>query len=340
MNRFRPLVAFASLIALSCALAACGGGGGSEDPQQVLDEATLQGIESANVDMALGLNAQGKEGGHLDATLSGPFQSESEAELPELDLSATAKGHLGEEDIDFEGGFTLLGDRAFVGYKGAEYEVDPSTFSFVRALIKRRTGAKNPSSEVTACQEAASELKLSNLMENLKSGGSAEVGGTDTTKVSGDLDVGGAVDAAIELSENPACSQQLKATGSLPSKAQLEKGKGELESAVKAAHVDLYVGDDHIVRRIAVQATIEPPQGKGGEKVKRAEVEFDLKLSGVNEEQTIEAPQSSKPLSALFVKLGINPLELLGLLQGGKGGLNGPGGLNGLLERIGSGGIQ
>ena len=52
------------------------------------------------------------------------------------------------------------------------------------------------------------------------------------------------------------------------------------------------------------------------------------------------APQSSKPLSALFVKLGINPLELLGLLQGAKGGLNGPGGINELLEGIRPGGIQ
>lgn len=340
MTRFRILTILFALVALASALAACGGGGGSEDPQAVVDEATLQGIESADLDLSLGLGIAGSESGHLDFKLAGPFQSESEAELPELDLSASAHGQVGSEKVDFDGGFTLLGDRAFVGYEGTEYEVDPGTFSFVRALIKRRTGVKNPSSEVTACQEAASELKLSNLMEDLKSGGSAEVGGTDTTKVSGELDVGGAVDAAIELSEDPACRQQLDATGSLPSKARLEKGKGELESAVKSAHVDLYVGDDHIVRRIAVQATIEPPKRKGGEKVKSVEVEFDLKLNGVNEEQTIEAPPSSKPLNALFAKLGINPLELLGVLQGGTGRFNGPGGLNSLLERIGSGGIQ
>jgi hypothetical protein len=339
LTRFRILAVFVALIALTSTLAACGSGG-SEDPQTVVDEATLQGVESANLDLALGVDVKGKEGGHLDASLSGPFQRESEAELPEFDLSASAKGRLGDEDVDFEGGFTLLGDKAYVGYEGTEYEVDPATFNFVRSLVKRKTGAKNPSSEVTACQEAASELKLSNLMTNLKSGGSADVDGTSTTKVSGDLDIGGAIDAAIELSEDPACSAQLNAAGSLPSKTQLEKRRGELESAVKAAHVDLYVGDDHIVRRVVARVTIEPEKGKGSEKVKSVEIEFDLKLSGVNEEQAIEAPASSKPLSALFVKLGINPLELLGLLQGGAGGLNGQGGLNSLLERIGSGGIQ
>jgi hypothetical protein len=339
MSRTRILVIFVVLIALAAALAACGGGS-SDDPQTVVDEATLQGVESANLDLAVGYEIEGSEGGHLDFKLSGPFQSESEAELPELDLSASAKGHVGKEDVDFDGGFTLLGDKAYVGYEGTEYEVDPTTFNFVRALIRRRTGVKNPSTEITACQEALAEVKPSNFIENLNSGGSADVGGTSTTKVSGNLDVGGAIDAAIELSEDPACSEQLNAAGSLPSKAQLEKSRGELESAVKAAHVDLYVGDDHIVRRISVQATIEPSKGKGTEKVESVELDFDLTLTDVNEEQAIEAPKASKPLSALFVKLGINPLELLGLLQGSPESLEGPGGLNSLLERIGSGGIQ
>lgn len=338
MSRFRILIIFVVLAALASTLAACGGGS-SEDPQTIVDEATLKGIESAELDLALGMDVKGKESGHLAVSLSGPFQSESEAELPELDLSASAHGHIGKEKVNFDGGFTLLGDKAYVGYEGVEYEVDPTTFNFVRALIKRRTGVKNRS-EVTACQEAVTEMKLSNFIENLKDGGSVDVGGAGTNKVSGDLDVGGAVDAAIELSEDPACSEQLNAAGSLPSKAQIEKSKGELESAVKAAHVDLYVGDDHIVRRISVQATIEPSKGKGSEEVKSVELDFDLKLTGVNEEQTIEAPKNSKPLSALFVKLGINPLELLGLLQGSAGNLKGPGGLNSLLERIGSGGIQ
>lgn len=339
MSRIRILTTFVTLLVLTSALAACGGGS-SEDPQTVLDEATLQGIESANIDMALGLNVKGKEGGHVDVSLSGPFQSESEAELPELDLSASAKGHLGSEKIDFDGGFTLLGDKAYVGYEGSEYEVDPTTFNFIRALIKRRTGVKNPSTEITACQEAADEaVQLSHFVENPQDGGSADVGGTSTTKISGDLDIAVAVDAVIELTEDPACNEQLQATGSLPSRAKLEKSKREVEQALKSAHVDVYVGDDHIVRRVVAQVRIGP-KGAKGNGAESVESDFDLKLTGVNEEQTIEAPNASKPLSALFVKLGINPLELLGLLQGSPESLEGPGGLNSLLERIGSGGIQ
>jgi hypothetical protein len=338
LNRFRALTLFAALLALATAFAACGGGS-SEDPQTVVDEATLQGIESGNIDLTLGVDVKGSEGGHLDVSLSGPFQGEVEAELPEFDLAASAKGNLGGEKVDFDGGLTLLGDKAYVAYEKTEYEVDPSTFSFVRSLLKQRTGVEGKSGEVTACQEAVAELKPSDFVENLKGGGSADVGGTSTTKVSGDLDITGAIDAASELGEDPACSEQLEAAGSLPSKGKLEKAKGEVEQAVKSAHVDLYVGDDHIVRRISAQATIEPKQGSGGG-AESVELDFDLQLTGVNEEQTIAAPKSSKPLSALFVKLGINPIELLGLLQGGKGGINGPGGINELLEGIRSGGLQ
>jgi hypothetical protein len=338
LSRFRVLTIFLALVALATALAACGGGG-SDDPQAIVDEATLQGVESANLELALGLGIQGSEGGHVDVDLAGPFESESEAELPKLDLALTAKGFAGGEKIDFEGGLTLLGDKAYVAYAGTEYEVDPATFNFVRSVIRRRAGTPNPAAEATACQEAAAEMELSGLVENLKGEGSTDVGGTSTNKVSGDLDVAGAVDAAIELSENPACSEQLRAAGSLPSRGQLEKSRGKLESAVKSAHIDLYVGDDHIVRRIGVQAKVEPQKGKASAKAKSVEVEFDLKLTGVNEEQAIEAPASSKPLSALFVKLGINPLELLGVLQGTKG-FKGPGGIGELLEGIRSGGFQ
>lgn len=338
MSRFRIFTLFAALLVLATALAACGGGG-SSDPQTVVDEATLQGIESGNVDLSLGIDVKGSKGGHLDIGVSGPFQSESEAEYPELDMSASAKGSIGGEKVDFEGGLTLLGNKAYVGYAGTEYEVDPTTFNFVRTIIKRRSGGKKKSTELTACQEAAAELKLSDFVKNLKGEGSADVGGASTNKVSGDLNVSGAVEAAAELSENPACSEELNAAGPF-SAARLERAKAQVEQALKGAHVVLYVGDDHIVRRITAQVTVEPPKGSGSGGAKSAEVDLDLTLTGVNEEQTISAPGNSQPLSNLFVKLGVNPIELLGLLQGSGGGLNGPGGLSGLLQGLAAGGTQ
>lgn len=327
MNRVRILSVFIALIALSAALAACGGGG-SDDPQSVVEEATLKGVESGKLNLAVDLNVQGKKGGKVDVALSGPFQSESEAEYPELDLTFSSKGSLGGKDLNREGGFTLLGNKAYVAYEGTEYEVDSTTFNFVKSTLKQQGGEEGKSSEITACQDAVSELELSDFVENLKSDGSAEVGGTSTTKVSGDLDATAAIEAVSTLIEDPKCSEQLSAAGPLPSAAELDKAKSTVQDSLKSAHVDLYVGDDHIVRRITAQATIEPPKSsKSG--AKKVELDLDLTLTGVNEEQTISAPGKSKPLSDLFLKLGINPIELLGALQGG-----GSEGIGGLLEGL------
>lgn len=325
------LSVFVALVALSAALAACGGGS-SDDPQTVVEEATLKGVESGKLNLAVDVNVQGKKSGQVDVALSGPFQSESEAEYPELDLSFSSKGSLGGKDLNREGGITLLGNKAYVAYEGTEYEVDSTTFNFVKSMLKQQSGGEGKSSEIAACQEAAGELELSDFVENLKSSGSAEVGGTNTTKVSGDLDATSAVEAVSTLIEDPKCSEQLSAAGPLPSAAELDKAKSTVQDSLKSAHVDLYVGDDHIVRRIVAQATIEPPKSaKSG--AKRVELDLDLTLTGVNEEQTISAPANSKPLSDLFLKLGINPIELLGAFQNG-----GSEGLGSLLEGLGEAG--
>lgn len=341
-SRFRTLVLIAALTVLATAFAACGGsdgdgGSGGGNAQAVVDEATLDGVKSGNLDLALGVKIEGDKPGEVDVSLSGPFKSEGKGQLPQLDMTAKANGSVGDEDVDFDGGLVLLSNKAYVNYEGTEYEVDPTTFSFVKSNLQGGGGGQ--SDEATACQDAVGELNVADFVENLSEDGSADVGGTSTTKVSGDLNIGGAIDLLVDLGEDPACSAQLKAAGPIPSAAELEEAKDEVQSALKDAHVDLYVGDDHIVRRISAQLTIEPQDsGDGG--AETVELDVDLTLTEVNEDQTISAPSGAKPLSDLFLKLGINPIELLGALNG-EGGLGGSsGGLGGLLEGLsdGSGG--
>jgi hypothetical protein len=327
LSRFRIFVLLAALAALATVFAACGSSSdsSSEDPQEVIETATLEGVKSGTIDLSLGVESDGKEGGDIDVSLSGPFQSEGGKDLPQLALTASAKGTVEGDDVDFEGGLTLLSDRAYVNYEGTEYEVDPTTFGFVKSgfeQAQQQGGSEGNPADVTACQEAASGLAVGDFADKLKNDGSADVDGTSTTKVSGDLNVGGAVDALIELSKDPACSAQLDAAGPLPI-GELEEAKGELTSSVKEAHVEVYVGDDDIVRRLVAALTIEP-EGSDGEKV---EVDFELSLSGVNESQDISAPSGAKPLQGLFQKLGVNPIELLEAGSSGEG-------IGGLLEGL------
>jgi hypothetical protein len=334
LNRLRVSILLAALLALAITIGACGDDGGSsassdEDPQEIVDSATFKGIESGNLDMSLGIDASGEEGGHIDVSLAGPFQGSTDAKDSELELTAKANGSMGGEEVDFEGGLTLVPGNAFVNYQGITYEVDPITYSFVETALKEaEKESGDDSAGANACQEAAKDLEVGNFIDNLTNDGGADVGGTSTTKVSGDLDVAGAFNAIEELSEG-ACKSVLGSAGPLPSGADLEDAQGELEKVLKSAHVELYVGDDDIVRRLSAQLTIEPEES--GE-VQSVELDFDISLSGVNEDQQISTPTGAKELSKLFVKLGINPIELAGAAQGGD--------IGGLLESLGGAFLQ
>lgn len=323
MRRLRIIFALAAVLALSAGFAACGGGSdkSGESPQSVLEEATLQGIESGDVDLSLDLSAPGPEGGKLNVALSGPFQGEGQGSLPQLAMTAKAQGEFNGKQVDFDGGLTLLPNIAYVQYEGTEYEVDPTTYSFVEQTLKqaqRESGAETGAAGVAGCQEELGKLKVAEFLENGRNEGSADVGGTSTTKVSGELNVSGAIDSLLEVLESQACRSQLAAAGPLPSEGEIEAAESEISSAVKNPQVSVYVGDDGIVRRISADLTVEP-QG-GGKGPKSVELELDLQLTGVNEEQHIAAPKDTKPLSRLFLKLGINPIELLGVLQGEESG--------------------
>ena len=329
MSRLRFLIALAALAALTAVLAACGDDGSDNsdaNPKAVVEKATLEGIESGEVDLSLEVKASGKEGGDLTVSLSGPFQSAEEGGKPQFDLDAEVSGEMQGEPVDFDGGLVLLPSSAYVNYEGTEYEVDPTTFSFVESAINQAQQKGGGGQGSAACQNVAEGTDLSSFIDNLKNEGSADVGGTETTKLSGDLDVSGAIDTFESLTEDPACSAQLEAAGEIPSPAELAEAEKELNRSLKTAHVELYVGDDDIVRRIVADLTLEPKESDGGPS--NVDVALDLTLTGVNESQEIPVPDNAKPLSDLFLKLGVNPLELAGALQGGEG-------LGSLLEELG-----
>jgi hypothetical protein len=326
LSRIRILALFATLLALTGVLAACGGSSDSsnEDPQKVVEEASLEGVKSGEFDMSMNVKAEGDEGGEFDIELSGPFEAGAKNELPQAELTAAVDGSAQGENIDFEGKLTMLTDRAFVEYEGTPYEVDPTTFGFLKSSFEQAQQQGGSEADVTACQKAAEGIKFTQFVQNLENEGTEDVGGTSATKISGDLKVSSAIDAVIQLTEDPACASQLEAAGPLPL-SELEEAKGELTKAIKKSHVEIAVGDDHIVRKFAMELGIEPPGAKG----EAVELELEVSLSGVNEEQSFESPSNAKPIEALFGKLGINPLELLE--AGGNGGLGG------LLEGITSG---
>jgi hypothetical protein len=330
LSRRRTFALLAIFAALAAVLSACGGGGGgssSEDPAKVVESATFEGIKSGTIDVSVKAKSEGSEGGDVNIELSGPFQTTGAESLPELGLMVKASGDANGENIDFEGGLTVLGDRAYIAYKGKNYEVDPTTFGFIKSGFEEaeQEGAtESAGGEATACQKAATGIDLNQFVDNLKNEGGEEVEGVETTKLSGELNPKNAVAAILKLVESPACSSELQDAGPL-GLDELKEQSSELTEAIKKAHVEMNVGEDHIIRKLVADATIEPT----GADEEGGEFELEMTLGKVNEKQSIKAPAGAEPIEKLFGELGVNPLELLGAMQGGEGA-----GLGELLEGV------
>ncbi len=320
MSRKRIIALLTAFAALAAILSACGGGGGGsgENAEKVIEDATFEGVESGEIGFHMTVKAEGEEPGEIKIDLAGPFQSTGKGSLPELAMTASATGEAKGQNIDFEGGVTLLGDRAYVAYEDKNYEVDPTTFGFIKSGFEQAVQeGENESAggEATACQKEASSLDLGEFVNNLENEGGEEVDGVETTKLSGDLDPKSSVEAIVKLLESPACSSELEAAGPLPL-SELKEQESELTGAIKKAHVEIYVGEeDHIPRKVVAELSIEP---KGGSE--NGDVDLEFTLGKVNEKQTIKAPAGAEPIEKLFEQLGVNPLELLGA-GGGAGGL-------------------
>ena len=163
MSRLRIFILFAALAALATVFAACGsdddsGGGSDESPEAVLEGSTFEGIESGDLDLSMNIDVSGDEGGTIDVTSRGPFQSKGKDQLPELDMTAEASGSVGGKDVDFDGGLVLVPNKAYVSYEGEDYEVDSTTFSFVQSAIEeaqQKSGAEGGTEGATKCQEEA-----------------------------------------------------------------------------------------------------------------------------------------------------------------------------------------
>jgi hypothetical protein len=316
LTRFRMLFAFSILAVIATGLVACGGGGGSQSPQDVINQTFGSGhgkLTSADLNLTLKTNVTGPQAGTLDATLSGPFESQGATKPPKLDLSLKydAKTQSGKSS-SFDGALISTGDSAFVNYKGTDYQIDQTIFDQYKQQLAQ-SGSKQSQSKqsVGALLKQLGISSPQDLLTNLKDEGDADVEGTSTQHISGDLDVGKVVDSLKSALSNASALGSLGGidTSKLPSSSQLD----QVKNAVKSAHFDLYSGkDDHILRRLTVSIAVQ----QGANKL---DLNFDVTLGKVNESQTITAPSGAKPFSALLQQLGVGPSSLgaLGALGGG-----------------------
>ncbi|HET8976380.1 MAG TPA: hypothetical protein VFN15_07090 [Solirubrobacterales bacterium] len=299
MTRIRALIVIAIAALAALALAACGGDdGGDEDPKQVL-EATFnneQQVDSGVIDLSFDLKAEGDQAGEMSVTLGGPFQDE-EGSFSKFDIEAEASFDADQGSFSGSGGLISTGDRAFVNFQGTDYEVPQRAF---RQFAQTFTRLQQQNNQDEGAQ-AESTQQLVDSFTDLSNEGNEDVDGTETTHVSGELDVAKFTDQVR------AQIQKQSGSAALP-KAQLSQVNAvldQLDGIVKNASMDVYSGtDDDILRKLDLDLDLETPQGDS------VTVGLSLSLSGVNEPQEIVGPTDAKPLNELLQQLNIDPSRL------------------------------
>jgi hypothetical protein len=300
IRRLLPLALVALLAAVL--VAGCGGSDGADentDPQELLDETFGGGAEvnSGVLDISVDATASGTPGGSLQGTLSGPFQSRSDDELPLLDLDASVdiSGAGASQAID--GSLTLTADGAYVTTGGQAYAVDEPTFSALEQAFAESAQAQQDSGDSSAIFDQLG-IDPATWLTDVTNEGTEEVGGAETVHISGTPDV-------AKIFED---AQRLDPTGQTAGVGSAD----QLADSVSNATIDVYTGaEDHILRKLDVSVDLADPGASGS----TASFTLSIGVSGVNEEQTIEAPTDTKPLDDL--------------IPGGLGALASPAGLSG-----------
>jgi hypothetical protein len=313
-------VRFLVLMFLALVAVGCGGGDSADsstDVDQLLDETFSGGksIDSGQLSLALAVESDGGQG-PVTAKISGPFQSQGEGRLPQLDLKGSFEG--GGESLS--GGLTATQDAAFVSFGGSTYEVAGPVFEQFKAGYEE--SAKQSSGEND--QSLASlGIDPRRWLTNAQNAGEAKVGDTDTIKITGDVDVPKLLDdvnAALEKIR----ALGVQGSDELPDKLT-EAEKQQTAEAIENLNVEIYTGaEDRILRRIVVALGLKLPEGTTAAGAQSADIRFDFQLLEVNEDQEINAPENAKPFGELlkqFEGLGLG-LNLDG--AGGAGGGNQP----------------
>jgi hypothetical protein len=264
----RRLLLFVTLAAV--AAAGCSHGLGSESAQEVLAQTSqnLGDIKSGDLALNLLFTANGGERAGFD--LEGPFQlQENRPAEAQFDYTQIA----GEKTASQT--FVLKDGKAYVTMRGVSYELPASTANQVGATLGSSGGL--------------STIDLTNWVQNPELSDGGEIGGTETDRISGRLNV------ATVLSGLVAIASQVG--GTTPLSPLSGANAEQVRNAVKNATVDVYTGkDDRLMRKLDVSIDFAP----AAEKVKNllgASVRFTLEISDPNEPVTIKAPTNAQPYS-------------------------------------------
>ena len=337
ITRSRSVLSLLLALVAAIALAACGGdetasgekASASTNVDQLLKE-TFTGdkkVESATLGLTVLIDAKGARSqgvsGPIKVKLGGPIEGLEGKTLPrfKLDLAFSGAGQ------NLKAGATSTGDKAFVNFNNQDYAVSDLVFKQLKAGYEE--AQKRSTKEQKGKQPSLATLGIDarKWLTDPRNAGEAKVGGDDTIKVTGGVDVPKLLDD-VNVALSKASSLGLQNTGQLPQKLTAEQRK-QVVDAVKGLKVEIYTGkEDKILRRMVVALDLEAPKSSGSAQgAQSAAVKLDFSLTKINEDSKIATPSKTKPFDELLAQLG----SLGGL--GGAGSQPDPGGSGGASQQ-------
>jgi hypothetical protein len=253
-------------------------------PEELLKSA-FQGGDIDSTAFTAGVSARG-DGERASFEISGAFERGAANDLPEIEVGA--EGSVPGQR--FEGGFVTVGDAAYFTQGEAAWRVPDEVWDPLVEAVER---------DGFRAESLALPVDPQRWVRDAKSEGTETLDGVETTHLSASVDaerVARDVLAAVRASGREVPGNPAAAVG----------------RRVKGAELDAWVGtDDRILRRLAVEVAVVD----GGE---RGVLSLDIRLTGVNEPQDIEAPAN--------VRQGLPGGAFGRFAQGFTAGLSGAGG--------------
>lgn len=306
-NARTTLLLIAALAAV-IVLAGCGGGGdSSSDPQQVLDNALGggQSVESGVLDLSLDVESTGDQPGTLTASVQGPFRSNGSGTLPSLDFGVKAGIDSGATSLDFDGGLTISGDGAYIGFSGQEYQLDDASFKALKASYEASAKQQDSSGSQGSLQQFG--VDPASWVTDLTNDGTEDLDGTEVVHVSGGVDVPKMFADLNDIAQQTGQADQIN-------RAALNG----LKDTVTDASIDVYAAsDDESLRQLDLSVTLADPRGGSGE----VTVKLSVGISDPGSDQEISAPSDATPIADLLRQIpgGVEALGLGGGASGGTG---------------------
>jgi len=315
---FRSL-ALTAVAAGALGLSGCGGDDSSSgnagastssDPNTLLVSTFKPGesskIKSGTIELKVSGSLSGTPSGHGEASAVIKLNEAKDGEIPEFSADVAVKGEQdGGPKIDFKAGGVFVDNRFYVTYDGENYDVGEELSKRAMASLQQSIDQSNTGDKDS--KELLGKLGLNpdTWLTDPKVDGEEEIGGVDTYKITGEVNIKAIVPDILEAAKK---AQSLTPGGGrqkVPTVTDAELDK--VSKQIEKLDVAIWTGkEDNILRQVTIDLAIN-----GTKEDQKLAGKLRLTLTYVNEEQDIKAPSDTKPITDLMPRLRASRPALL-----------------------------